>query len=229
MALAAVLEARHCDAMIVVGDFREQPRLLDDLKTEEVPVVAVWHGAQRYGFASVSVHNRAAIHRALDHLAELGHAAVALVSHVSLQERENAFLEYFGGQVPLGYVHRAENTFAGGADAFERLEQLEERPTSVLAATDVLAIGVLHGAAAAGVSVPTQLSVVGFDDLPYAAAAAPPLTTLHMPIAEMAAATIDLALATLNDNTKKKKNKKPKEQILQAELVIRSSTAPPRA
>jgi DNA-binding LacI/PurR family transcriptional regulator len=224
MALAAVLEARHCDAMVVVGDFREQPRLLDDLKTEEVPVVAVWHGAQRYGFASVSVDNRAAIHRALDHLTELGHKAIALVGHVSLQEREKAFLEYFGGRVPRGYVQHAANTFEGGAEALVRLRSVEKPPTAILAATDVLAIGVLHGAAAEGIAVPAQLSVVGFDDLPFAAAAVPPLTTLHMPIAEMGAAAIDLAVATLTNKTKK-----PKEQILQAELVVRASTAPPPA
>jgi DNA-binding LacI/PurR family transcriptional regulator len=67
-----------------------------------------------------------------------------------------------------------------------------------------------------------QLSVVVFDDLPFAAAAVPPLTTLHMPIAEMGAAAIDLAVATLTNNTRK-----PKEQTLQAELVVRASTAPP--
>ena len=121
-----------------------------------------------------------------------------------------------------GYVQHAENTYEGGAAALARLRSLREPPTAVLAATDVLAIGVIHGAAAEGISVPAQLSVVGFDDLPFAAAAVPPLTTLHMPIAEMGAAAIDLAVATLTNNTRK-----PKEQTLQAELVVRASTAPP--
>jgi DNA-binding LacI/PurR family transcriptional regulator len=223
IALAAVLEARHCDAMVVVGDFREQPRLLDDLKTEEVPVVAVWHGVQRFGFASVSVDNRAAIHRALDHLTGLGHEAIALAGHVSLQERERAFVEYFGGGVPSGYAQHADNTFEGGAAALERLQALEEPPSAILAATDVLAMGVLKGAAAQGISVPAELSVVGFDDLPFAAATVPALTTLHMPIAEMGAAAIDLAVGTLSNNTRT-----AKEQVFQAELVVRGSTAPPR-
>jgi DNA-binding LacI/PurR family transcriptional regulator len=117
---------------------------------------------------------------------------------------------------PRGPVHpwAAKGRVAGPA--------LRPCPTAVLAATDVLAIGVIHGAAAEGISVPARLSVVGFDDLPFAAAAVPPLTTLHMPIAEMGAAAIDLAVATLTNNTRK-----PKGQTLQAELVVRASTAPP--
>lgn len=223
VALAAVLEARHCDAMVVVGDFREQPRLLADLKTEQVPVVAVWHGMKRHGFASVSVDNRAAIHEALDHLTGLGHRRIGYLGHAALGEREQAFREYFDDRVPAGYVGQADNTFASAAETFGRIYAHAEPPTAIVAATDVLAIGVLHAAADLRIKVPKQLSVVGFDDIPFAAAMVPPLTTMHMPVAEMAEAAIDLAINPRSGG------RKAKEQVYRASLVVRRTTAaPPR-
>jgi DNA-binding LacI/PurR family transcriptional regulator len=221
IALTAVLEARHCDAIMVVGDFREQPGLLRDLKTEEVPVVAVWHGMKRLGFASVSVDNKAAIHEALDHLTSLGHRSIGFLGHRSLLERERAFLEYFEGRVPDGYVEQAENTFESAAEAFGRIYERGNPPTAIVAATDVLAIGILHGAADRRIRVPKQLSVVGFDDIPFAAAMVPALTTMHMPVVEMAEAAIGLAINADGDK------RKVKEQIFHAELVVRGTTAAP--
>jgi DNA-binding LacI/PurR family transcriptional regulator len=67
-------------------------------------------------------------------------------------------------------------------------------PSAVVTATDNLAIGVLHAAHSLGLAIPDDLSVVGFDDIPLAAYTAPPLTTVHNPIGEMARLAVDLAV-----------------------------------
>ena len=66
LALAAVLEARQCDAIVIVGDMRNQPRLIEDLESVHVPVVAVWHGSRHDGFLTVNVDNRHGVEAALD-------------------------------------------------------------------------------------------------------------------------------------------------------------------
>src|SRR5690606_38217135 len=73
---------------------------------------------------------------------------------------------------------------AGGAEAFHSLWQTAKRPSAILAIADVIAIGVLQAALEAGVSVPNELAVIGFDDIPQALWTTPMLTTVHQPIME---------------------------------------------
>src|SRR5579863_6382306 len=74
LALTAVLEARHCDAIVLLGDFRGERRLVEDLRSAQVRVVGLWHGLERgRPFPTVGVDNRAGIRAALDHLVAYGH------------------------------------------------------------------------------------------------------------------------------------------------------------
>ena len=228
--LAAVLEARHCDAIVVLGDMRDQPRLIEDLRGAHVPVVAVWQGSQIPLIPSVRVDNRAAIVEALDHLSSLGHRRIAFVGGRMLgdvRERHAAFVSHvrsLGYDLPDGYVRRVPNTPAGGEAALRGLMALSDPPTAVMTSTDVLAIGVLHAAAARGLSVPADLSVVGFDDLALAAYTVPALTTLRMPVAEMVEAAFEIAIGAGAAN-----GARAPADLFRATLVTRGSTAPPRS
>jgi DNA-binding LacI/PurR family transcriptional regulator len=221
--LAAVLEARHCDAVLLIGDFHEQPRLIDDLKGGAAPVVALWHGSRDDGFHSVRVDNAAGVTAALDHLAELGHTRVALVAGASLgdvRERVDAYRASSGATgrtLPEEYVQHVANDFEAAAAALDAIMGATERPTAIVATTDVLAIGVLAAAAARGIRVPDELSVVGFDDIPFAAATVPPLTTVRMPVAEMGEAAVALAVSAANVA--------PEKHVFEPALVVRASTA----
>ena len=68
IALWTILEARHCDAIVLLGDMRDQPRVIDDLRNAQVPVVALWEGSRPTGIASVSVDNDFGITAVMDHL-----------------------------------------------------------------------------------------------------------------------------------------------------------------
>src|SRR5439155_18453790 len=181
---------------------RSQPRLMEDLESVHVhvPVVAVWHGAHQEGFLTVNVDNRHGIATALRHLTGLGHRRIAFVGdpeHGDIRERQAAYEAYVAGrglEVPPEYVQHARNTFAGGVAAFEALMALPERPTAVAAATDVLAIGILHAAADQGIVVPDEFSVTGFDDIPFAAMTVPALTTVRMPVEKMIKAVVGMAV-----------------------------------
>ena len=141
--LHAVLETRHCDAIILLGDMRDQPRLLDDLTASKVPVVALWTGSALDGVDTVNVDNRAGIGMAIDHLAELGHRRFGFIGespHGDVQERSAAFVDRLTalGMPPAPEHIVAASTDPGaGADAFRRLMSLSEPPTAVVTATDI--------------------------------------------------------------------------------------------
>src|SRR5664280_1905877 len=217
-ALAAMLEARQCDAILLLGDMGDQTRLLDDLRDTHVPVVALWQGSELDLIPGVSVDNRGGIATAMAHLSSLGHRRIAFV----------------GGRL-LGDIRERQeaNTPGDGEEAFRALMRFSPRPTAIVASTDVLAIGILRGALVLGIRVPEDLSVVGFDDIPMATFTVPALTTVRMPIAEMAAAAIGLAVGAMGgtegdaeiDGGEATGPGPARGRMFQPELVVRQSTA----
>jgi DNA-binding LacI/PurR family transcriptional regulator len=198
--LATMLEARQCDAILLLGDMGDQPRLLDDLRDAHVPVVALWQGSELDLIPAVNVDNRSGITTAIGHLCALGHRRIAFVGGRLLgdiRERQAAYADAMVdllSEVPRGYIQHVANTPADGEAALRSLMRLSPRPTAIVASTDVLALGILRGALVMGIRVPDELSVVGFDDIPMATFTVPALTTVRMPMAEMAVAAIALAV-----------------------------------
>jgi len=223
--LRAVLETRHCDAIILLGDMRDQPRLLDDLSASRVPVVALWQGSALAGVDTVNVDNRAGVEAAIAHLTGLGHRRFGFIGegqHGDVRARLSAFVESLTERgMPPGDAHILPtiNDPAAGADAFRRLASSTEPPTAVVTATDHIAIGALHAAHGHGIAIPGQVSIVGFDDIPFAAYSAPPLTTVHNPITEMASLAVDLAIDRSPSGTA--------DHVLAPTFTVRATTGPP--
>ncbi len=224
--LWGVLEARHCDAILLLGDMRDQPRLLQDLVGAQVPLVALWQGVENKRVPCVAVDNHMGIRTVLDHLTELGHRNIAFVGGRRLgdiKEREEAFVQYFAERrEPLreGYLQHGVNEPESALAALEHLLELPQPPTAVVASTDVLAVGLLHAAHRRGLSVPDDLSVTGFDDIPVAAYTVPALTTMRMPLREMVEQAMHMALdAPEGDGAQP-------VPVLQPTLVVRASTGP---
>ena len=232
IALRDVLETRHCDALLLLGDMRDQPRLIEDLRTWQVPLVAVWQGTDLEGFPTVNADNRAGVDAAVQHLLDLGHTRIAFIGGRPLgdiRERRAAFvdrMEAAGLVPPDGYVAHVVNDPAGGDAAVRAMLALPQPPTAIVASTDVLATGVLHAAADVGLVVPTDLSVVGFDDIPSASYTVPALTTVRMPIRDMIVRAIELAidLAVGADNDTVTKDLVT-AHVMTPTLVVRRSTS----
>lgn len=234
IALRGVLETRHCDAILLVGDTSDQPRLLDDLRESNVPVIGLWEGtAPIEGISIIAVDNKVGINFLMDHLVGLGHRRIGFIGGAFLEgrligdigERRTAFLDRAkaeGLSTPADYVRDARNNLAGGAGAVRELMALPEPPTAIIASTDVLAIGALHEVCHMGLDVPGDVSVVGFDDLPMAEYTTPSLTTVRMPTAAMAAAAVTAAINEQEDRDV------TMLQIIEPTLVVRESTGPAR-
>jgi DNA-binding LacI/PurR family transcriptional regulator len=230
ISLPAVLETRHTDAIVLLGDLQEHPQFMADLRSTDVPVVALWQGTSPLEYPTADTDDRAGIRAGLEHLASLGHRRIGFLSAElpgSYRVREDAYLgfmrERFDGPPP-GYVEHCPNTLAGGDAALRRLIRLPEPPTAVATSTDLVAIGALHAAHALGIGVPSGLSVVGFDDILIATHTVPALTTLRMPIAEVVRHAIVRAIEMARDPDAPRE---PRLDVFAPSLIVRESTGPP--
>ena len=134
VALWGILEARHCDALLFLGDLRDRPELVEDLKDTSIPVVALWHGSRESGIPTVSVDNRAGMAAVVDHLARMGHQRIAFAGPKRLgdiTEREDAYLQSLVrhrlARRPE-YLVDASNDYGGGAEALDVLMDLAHPP-----------------------------------------------------------------------------------------------------
>ena len=232
VALTSVLETRHTDAIVLLGDMQVQPRLLADLRSSSVPVVGLWQGTSPLEFPTADTDDRAGIQAGLEHLESLGHRRIAFLSAdlpVEYRVREDAYVDFMGdrfGGIPSGYRERCPNTLAGGDAALRRLLELPEPPTAVATSTDLAAVGALHAAHSLGADVPHRLSVVGYDDILIASHTVPALTTLRMPIAEIVSHAVALAVALARQP---EAPRRPSLEVFKPTLIVRDSTAPPAA
>ncbi len=218
---------------IIISPIGPDPTVLEEMSRRGTPVVLLDHPRDRLDLCAVAVDDVLGGRLAADHLISLGHRRIA----------------YLGGMVEPGTVTRRREGIrqalvAAGLDPDEAIidlrmsihppplvdaaaamaEQiLEVRPvpTALLCLNDTAALGVLQGLNARGVRVPEDISVVGYDDLRFAAGLAPPLTTVNQPKYQLGRAAADLLMDEAQPGHDHR------EIRFRPSLVIRSSTAPP--
>jgi LacI family transcriptional regulator len=165
------------------------------------------------------------------HLAHLGHRRIAVITgpegHRSTEERLGGFsdaLRKRGVQIAPEMIIAGGYTFESGVQAAEMLLSVRDRPTAIFACNDEMASGVYQTAHRLGISIPNQLSVIGFDDGQIAMRIWPTLTTIRLPVLLMArlAAT---QLLQYRDGSPEKQD----AAFVVPHLVVRNSTQPPAA
>jgi DNA-binding LacI/PurR family transcriptional regulator len=223
------------DGFIVYSTPQNDPRVEAAL-ARRLPVVTVDQprGAET---PFVGIDDRAAARRAAEHLRELGHERVGVLSFVAALGPGGALELDLSGERLGGYKEGLGDAWDGtlvrtvrpnapepAREATGELLRLPDPPTAILAMSDILAIGALEAAAEHGIAVPEGLSVVGFDDSPVALHATPPLTTVAQPHEEKGR----LAAQWLMDEVERGQGPEDgrKRAILPTELVVRESTAP---
>ncbi|MFC6093090.1 substrate-binding domain-containing protein [Saccharothrix lopnurensis] len=182
------------------------------------------------GVPVVGSANRVGGEAATRHLVELGHRRIAVISGPMRLPCSRARVEGFRGALAAGGLSAAPDhvrygEFRATSGYRHGLELLgrPDRPTAVFAGSDYQALGVMRAAHELGLSVPDDLSVVGYDDLSINEWSGPPLTTVRQPLRDMGAVAARMAI------TLARGQRPPHERIdLATELVVRQSTAPPR-
>ena len=209
------------EGLIVTGAVRDKAfaRLIDNRR---LPVVATSIYAPSSTVPTIGYDNRALGRLAVQHLRGLGHENIAVL-HGPLQHHDRTVLRVAGVRAAargaqLSLIECSLDT-AGGVQGARAALCQRPRPSAILCLSDVLALGAMFEARRAGLAVPRQLSIMGFDDLDWAALCDPPLTTLHLPTTEMGQLAARALVGFLD------KGLAIVPQRLDAAIVVRQSTA----
>jgi LacI family transcriptional regulator len=219
---------RRVDGVAVMTFGMEEP-LLEDLKLRNVPLVFVDVGPARPRVSNIRIDYLHGIRQAVQHLAALRHEQIAFITGPltlkSAAARKNAFvrsMEEIGLAANPDLIIEGNHTLEGGMRAMAVLLRGRTRPTAIMCSNDMTAIGVMRQSYDDKISVPRDLSVVGFDDIRLAQFILPPLTTVQMSQAELARLAFH---ALLSDVEREAPAPHGTEYVLQTSLVLRESTA----
>ncbi len=230
-AFADVLRAARFDGLVLTPPTCDDPEMLAAIEAAGLPYVRIapHREFQRSPYVFMD-DRRAALEQTL-RLWDMGHRRIAFIDgpdeHVSAARRREGYvaaLRERGAEPRPEWIVKGKFLSLSGFDAAEALLRLPERPTAIFAANDEMAVGVLAAAAKNGLSVPRDLSVVGFDDSPAAESAWPRLTTVHQPTAEMAEAAVEMLIEGFGDE---RFRGRVTVRQLDYHLVVRDSAAPP--
>jgi LacI family transcriptional regulator len=224
----ATLLSKRIDALIITPTARsDDGALMASLQNARIPIVLM-DREMDLPMADVVVYDDAAgSGEVARHLLELGHTRFACVAEPPgvPAERLDGFRRALReGDVTLDddAVVPGDFHFAGGREATARLLATGREFTALFAANDLMAAGAIRELSGHGLSVPDDISVVGFDDAPIAEMISPPLTTVRQPLRDMADLAVSLLLARLSSRA----DRKPARRVLETSLVVRDSTAP---
>jgi LacI family transcriptional regulator len=221
-----MLERRVDGVAIMTSEM--DPKLVQLLNRRGVPIVFLDTGRVGPNISNVFIDYASGIEQAIEHLTSLGHKRIAFVSGpptlASAKTRTNAFalsLKKKEISLSVDYMQVGNHRIDGGQNAMAKLLKLRQPPTAVMASNDLTAIGMMREIHGAGLDVPADISVLGFDDIEMSNFLQPPLTTIRVPRAEIAVSAFNALYAA---NRRRKTD--GKEYRIATELVIRESTGP---
>ena len=220
-----LLVERRVDG-IVIASSRMTPRHAERLRAAAVPVVLVNDTVTGSGLPTVTTAHRHGARMAGEHLIRLGHRLIGHIgapsAHPAASQRRQGVRDALrAGGLPELLVGIGDGGVAGGASAAEAL--IAAGVTGMVAYNDLTAIGALRALRRAGIGVPEEVSVVGFDDIDLAAWTDPPLTTIRQPIDELGRWAVE-HLANVLSGDDEPGPATP--VLLEPALVVRGSTAP---
>lgn len=226
--LKALVEHARADGIVLAAPLSNMPKIVSAIEATGIRFVRLAPGVEKGNQLSVSTNDREISAEMTRYLASLDHRRIAFIkgdpTHKAVANRylgyrdglKQAGLDYSGELVAAG-----DNSFGSGEQCATELLQLRNPPTAVFAANDDMAAGVIRRADRLGISIPSQLSVAGFDDIALARLVYPALTTIRQPLSVMAdravAAIIGAASADAQQHG---------AIVIPAALQIRESTGP---
>lgn len=219
---ARIVNTGFVDGFIITASTLDNP-YTEMLNQRQIPYVMVGRAADGERVSTVDADNVGGAYMAVAHLIRNGYKRIAIIApelstavgldrlagyKKALQERQIAIDETL--------IVQGDFTFDGGVNAMRQL--LPYQPDAVFGGTDLMALGAMQSIQEAGLRIPEDIAVVGFDDFPNATTANPPLTTIRQPIEQSGS----IAVRTLIDNIKTN-DVKPRRTLLPVELIVRKS------
>src|ERR1700735_812104 len=216
---------------VAIMTFGIEEPLLDQLAKRNVPMVFIDVGPERPGISVLKVDYQHGIRQGVQHLAALGHRRIAFISGPkrlhSAQSRPAAFsasLQECGIPLTPSSIVEGDHTMEGGVAATEKLLATKPLPTAVMSSNEMTAIGAPHKLYRAGLRVPDDLSVIGFDDIHIAEVTIPPLTTVQMSRFDLARPAVTALREQVEEPPE---SRRKREYEIRTDLIVRESTGFP--
>ncbi len=231
--LVALVQRARLAGLILAPPMSEQSALLATLKANDVDFVRIIASREdpKDGMPCVYVDDHDAAYAITEHLIQLGHTRIGFLwgepHHRSSPERYQGYadaLKDYGIALNRKLILPGRYAFDDGFRGARKLLALKEPPTAIFGCNDEIAAGVLAAARSAGLDVPWDLSIAGFEDSPFSKQAWPALTTARQSTSEIGR---HAALRLISGLQQENSNELANEGFM-PELVVRGSTAPPR-
>lgn len=238
--LRMLLERRAEGVIVIASWVFEETNLLADIEKNHVPIVIVGRDLTERRITSVLVNNRTGGAMLIRHLASLGHKSVAVIrgphemfDSIPRWEGIQQAAEDSDIRLDAALTYQLPNasnpmtSFEGGRLFAKEMLASGKQFSAVAAFDDLTALGVVRGLSEAGLRVPDDCSVVGFDDILPAEVATPGITTIRQPLEEMGQLATERLLRSISKDPDVEENGAGLH-ILQPKLVIRASSGPPK-
>jgi len=228
---AAKMIERGVDCFVLLGR-THAPALYEALAAHKTPYLVTYMSAEAGETNCIGFDNYTAFSNLVRHLLDLGHRSFGFIAQASegndrVERRVEAMRDILANEGiavrPQHFVSTPNWSLPVGRRAFASVMSHAPTPTAIVCTNDYLAAGALIEAKANGIRVPEDLSIAGFDDIDLSAHLDPPLTTVRVPDRQMGREAARYILAIMNDQQPEP------PPVLDAELIVRKSTAPPKA
>jgi LacI family transcriptional regulator len=203
----------------------------ENLSLSGIPVVLLNRPRSASNFSTVTADNDEGGFLAGEYLMKLGHRRIAYLSgppdHGNMRDRGRGLIRALAADAEANHpvILRGPHNFRGGYDMGNLVLTRLPDITAIFAANDIVAFGVIRAILEAGLSVPGDISVIGFDNVEVSLISHPPLTTVHQPKYEMGRAAVDMIVQSAGEQG----THLPEHRTLGVKLMERESCAPPRA
>jgi LacI family transcriptional regulator len=224
-----IYRQKRVDGFVLLspGSFHKQ--IIEALTDGSVPFVSTARILAEPEMTYVDVDNFMGASMLMEHLVSLGHERIAFIGKPTLQSSQDRLSAYQTVLEKAGIQYDPELALVTDTSSIEsgheytlRLLRSNRPPTAIFLANDVMAIGAINAAHESGLRVPEDISIVGFDDIPFSNYTNPPLTTIHQPAFDKGVRAAQLLIDLLE-------TQEPQESvILPMEMILRRSTAPAR-
>jgi LacI family transcriptional regulator len=214
------------DGLLVLSPYADRPGFLTDNLPTALPAVLINTHLPDATYPVLSIDNFGGASAMVKHLAEAGHKRVAFIcgpeDNFDASERLRGYRTALAQHLPDAEPIELPGDFdeSSGYEAGKRILASKQRPDSVFAANDMMALGCLYAFNEAGVKVPADIALAGFDDIPLARFVHPTLTTMRVSIAELGG----LALTRLLQSIESDESQPSTLQTLVPELIVRESS-----
>lgn len=219
---------RGVEGLLLVGN-AHTAAAYQALKRTDAVYVNIWAYNRRLRRPNIGFSNRKAACAIVDHLVALGHRRIGMIAGITegndrARDRLEAVHEQLavhGLRLQTDAIMEVDYAIPAGRQALARLVEQNTLPTALICGNDVIALGVLFEAQERGISVPQQLSITGFDNMPLIKHIRPAITTIHVPAHEMGRFAATAILSAIANN------ERIRSREFEAPLVVRETTAPP--